>query len=152
MGGARARENQVPLLRSRVVSLVSARTLVVCTLHLLRSIPSNPLRDAAYDHIFMHGRYFDFVWDLCHRMDLASDRCGDFLASPARLEILHEIEHSLLRRVRAVRLPCSTSIVLDWSMCFNCETKTAVANAASKYCRNGGTPSPRRGYRRIDYS
>ena len=38
MGGARARENQVPLLRSRVVSLVSARTLVVCTLHLVRSI------------------------------------------------------------------------------------------------------------------
>ena len=66
--------------------------------------------------------YFDYIWMACHRMGLADDFYKAYLDSPARLEVLNSIVPSLKTRLRAVRLPCSTPVVLPWSTCFNCET------------------------------
>jgi len=77
--------------------------------------------------------YFDYIWMACHRMGLADDFYKAYLDSPARLEVLNSIVPSLKTRLRAVRLPCSTPVVLPWSTCFNCETARAVQAQAEQW-------------------
>ena len=63
--------------------------------------------------------FFDFVWDLCHRIELGLDRWAAFAGSPARRYVLDVLQTQLPALLAGVTLPCVVPLVLAWPECFN---------------------------------
>ena len=56
--------------------------------------------------------FFDFVWDLCHRIELGLDRWAAFAGSPARRYVLDVLQTQLPALLAGVTLPCVVPLVL----------------------------------------
>ena len=73
--------------------------------------------------------FFDFIWDLCYRMQLHADWYKRYLDSPARHEILGQVERTLHELLAKTRV--GDELVLQWSCCFTCEFQVAVRTRAA---------------------
>ena len=87
--------------------------------------------------------YFDFVWDLCHRIVLGQDRWVAFADSPALRHVLEVLQTDLPVRLAGVQLPCVTPLVLGWPECFNCEAKRRVCEAHALWQSAASTAVPK---------
>ena len=73
--------------------------------------------------------FFDFIWDLCHRIELGVDRWAAFADSPSLRHVLDKLQAELPTLLAGVTLPCVRPLVLGWPECFNCEAKRRVCQA-----------------------
>ena len=77
--------------------------------------------------------YLDFIWDLCHRIELGLDRWAAFANSPALRHVLDVLQADLPALLAGVSLPCVKPLVPGWPECFNCEAKRRVCQAHAEW-------------------
>ena len=68
--------------------------------------------------------YFDYIWELCHRMEFHAGWYSRYLRSPARLQIINELESSLCASLKGTG--AGEQLTLEWRECFTCEFEHAV--------------------------